>query len=307
MHAAIEALESALRSGLDPSADPPRTVLAARAGQVLLMPSEAGGAVGVKLVSVAPDNPASRLPLVQGVYVLFDGATLAPIALLDGAALTSLRTPAVSAVAVRHLASPSASRLVVFGTGPQAWGHVEAVAAVRPITDVSVVGRDDARTAVFVARASDHFGEARVGDASAVAEADVVVCATTAGEPLFDGDLVPSNACVVAVGAHQPDRRELDASLMRRAQVVVEDVDTALREAGDVILAVGEEALSAAALVGLADVVTGRQALESGRPRVFKSVGMAWEDLVVASAAHQTWGQSAVSARLSAGLSARPL
>ncbi len=286
MAAAIDALEGALLDGLDPSAGPPRSVIDTRSGQLLLMPSEVAGAVGVKIVTSAPGNTDRGLLRIQGIYLLIDGDTLAPVALIDGIALTSLRTPAMSAVAVKHLAAPLASRLVVFGCGPQAAGHIEALRAVRPVTDVVVVGRDPERTARFVADAASLSGAGvRVvaGPPEAVADADVVVCATTAADSVLDGRLVRETACVVAVGSHEPHRRELPADLMGRATVVVEDVPTALREAGDVVQAVAEGALDDSALVSIADLVNGRAVVSEGAPTVFKSVGMAWQDLVTAS------------------------
>lgn len=283
MPAAIEALEAALVEGLDPAAGVPRSVIDTRHGQLLVMPSEIAAAVGVKLVTVAPGNADRGLPRIQGLYVLLDGETLRPVALLDGIAITSLRTPAMSAVAVRRLARADASRLVVFGCGPQAWGHVEAVRAVRPVVDVVVVGRDAARTAAFVDRVRASGLTAAAGTPDAVAGCDVVVCATTSADSLFDGDQVADGACVVAVGSHEPDRRELDEQLLGRALVVVEDVGTALREAGDVVQAVTAGALRPDDLVGLADLVAGRWSAPPEQPRVFKSVGMAWQDLVTAA------------------------
>lgn len=283
MLAAIDALEAALVGGLDPSADHPRTGLGTRFGQLLLMPAEATDRVGVKIVSVAPGNAERDRPRIQGMYLLMDAETLTPMAILDGSAITSLRTPAMSAVAVRHLAAADASRLVVFGAGPQAWGHVEALRAVRPLADVVVVGRDPGRTASFVDRLAAVGVQGSVGTPDAVAGADLVVCATTSGEPLFDGRLVADSTCVVAVGSHEPHRRELDPHLLGRASVVVEDVSTALREAGDVTLAVSAGAMAASELFTIADIVTGRAAVDPARPRVYKSVGMAWQDLVVAA------------------------
>jgi ornithine cyclodeaminase/alanine dehydrogenase-like protein (mu-crystallin family) len=253
--AAADALEAALLSGLDPEADAPRSALAVGAGELLVMPSAVGGHAAVKLVTVGGE------PRIQGVCVVFDAATLAPIALVDGIALTNLRTPAVSALAVRRLAADDARRLLVFGRGPQARAHVAAMRAVRPIEHVDMVGRDG-------------------GDIAAlVAAADVVCCCTTAREPLFDGALVGDHATVVAIGSHEPDAREVDDALAHRATVVVESRASALREAGDVIGA----GIAEADLVTLADVVRGR-AVDRGRPRLFKSTGMAWEDAVVASA-----------------------
>ena len=117
--------------------------------------------------------------------------------------------------------------------------------------------------------------------------ADVVVCATSARSPLFDTELLRDDAVVVAVGSHEPDARELDARLLGRARVVVEDVSTALREAGDVALAVDEGVLDRRDLVPMRDVVLGAVELSADRPLVFKSVGMAWQDLVVATAVMQ--------------------
>lgn len=279
--AAIAALRAALADGLDPSADPARAVVPMPSGQFLLMPAFWGAFAGVKVATVAPGNPARDLPRIQGEYLLLDGATLTPLALLDGVAVTSVRTAAVSALAVDCLAAPDASRLVVFGTGPQAASHLEALRQVRPVRDVVVVGRSAARTAAFAAAQG-----ARVGTAADVASADLVVCCTTSSTPLFDGALVPDGATVVAVGSHEPHVREIDAALMGRATVVVEAADTALREAGDVVLAVSEGALAPDALVPLSDVVRGA-ALPGSGPRLFKSVGMAWEDLVVAATTYE--------------------
>ena len=284
---AVDALEAALREGLDPEADPPRTAVRVDAGELLLMPSSWEDAVGVKLATVAPANPARGLPRIQGVYVLFDPETLAPVALVDGIALTSLRTAAVSALAVRHLADAGARRLLVYGSGPQAWSHVQAVRAVRPIEHVGAIARDAGRLDSFVERCRGAGLEAEpvTGDPSAALRAaDIVCCCTTAREPLFDGDLVAPGATVVAIGSHEPDAREVDERLVERSTVVVEARSAALREAGDVIQAIDCGALDADSLATLAELVAGEVPPPGHRPRLFKSTGMAWEDVVVASA-----------------------
>jgi len=285
---AVDALEAALRAGLDPDADPPRQAVGTEAGEILIMPSASRGAAGVKLVTVAPGNPDRGLPRIQGVYALFDPATLAPAALVDGIALTNLRTAAVSALAVRHLAAPRARRLLVFGTGAQGWAHVGALRAVAPdLERVDVVARDPARLRAFVARVQDEPGlEARAASPDAARDADLIVCATTARAPLFDGALVRAGATVVAIGSHEPAAREVDATLAGAATVVVESRGSALREAGDVIAAIDAGVLDADALVPIAALVRGDAAAAPGRPRLFKSTGMAWEDLVVAAAVH---------------------
>lgn len=257
---AVDALEAALLGGLDPGADPPRTQLDLERGELLVMPSTASRHVAVKLLTLGGD------PRVQGVCVLFDGATLAPVAVLDGIALTNRRTSAVSALAVRHLAPADARRLLVFGRGPQARAHAEAIGAVRPIEHVDLAGRHHA------------------GIDGLVAAADVICCCTTARDPLFDGTLVARHATVVAIGSHEPGARETDDALARRATVVVESRASALREAGDVIAAIASGALAGSELISLPELVRGRAVPDPGRPRLFKSTGMAWEDAVVGAA-----------------------
>ena len=284
---AVAAVERTLRSGFDPAAASARSVVELQRGQLLLMPAETGSAVGVKLSTVAPGNAEAGLLRVQGLYVLYDAQTLTPTLLLDGTALTTLRTPAVSAVAVKHLARSDANRLVVFGSGPQAWGHVETLRTVLPLTGVVVVGRSQQRASDLVRRLAASGLDAIIGGPDAVRNADVVVCATTAREPLFDGDALRADACVVAIGSHEPSARELDAVTLRRAQrIVVETTDVALREAGDVISALESTSLRADDLVELAAAMT------LSRPSglsVFKGVGMGWEDLAVAQAVADRW------------------
>ena len=282
---AVAALDGALRAGLDPEADPPRVRVEVQAGELLLMPSAGWGRAGVKIASVAPDNPARGLPRIQGAYLLVDGETLAPVALLDAAPLTALRTSAVSAVAVSHLAAPDARRLLVFGTGPQAWGHVHAVRAVRPVAVVEVGARDPDKGRAFAARLAAAGVEARVAGPRAVEEAEIVCCCTTAREPLFDSARLRPEATVVAIGSHEPDAREVDSALVARAHVVVEARSAALREAGDLVAEVDRGLIAPEGLHPLDALVRGGAPPVAGRPRLFKGVGMAWQDLVVAAAA----------------------
>ncbi len=270
---ATAALRAALAGGFDPEREPARLPIPMGGGEVLVMPSSDDRVAGIKLVSIAPGNPAQQLPRIHGVYVLFDAPTLVPKAFLDGGALTALRTPAVSALGVDLVAPPTARRLVVFGTGPQALGHIEAIRAVRPINSVRVVGRSPERTAAFVSKVDG----AEAAGPDAVAEADIVACCTTAREPLFDGRRLPPEAVVVAVGSHEPSAREVDTETVRRCGALVESRAVALREAGDLIQA----GIASEDLVTLADLVRGTTPV---RPRLIKTVGMGWEDLVIAAA-----------------------
>jgi ornithine cyclodeaminase len=279
---AVHALRRHLATGPDPATDPQRSILDLANGQLLLMPSESADAVGVKVATVAPGNAAVGLERIQGIYLLMDAQTLTPAALLDGTALTTLRTPAVSAAAASYLAPETVDHLVVFGSGPQAHGHVEAMNAIRPLGRVSIVARHPGRAQDLVDRLTDAGFSASTGTPDAVKDAQLIVCATTARTPLFDGAAVPVDSCTIAVGSHEPDARELDSTLMSWAQVVVEDIAVALREAGDVLIPLGEGTLSEDSLVPMRDLATGAASVDRSRPRVFKSSGMSWEDLVVA-------------------------
>nr|WP_046502623.1 ornithine cyclodeaminase [Streptomyces odonnellii] len=288
MASAVEALRRALRGGLDPESDPPRTVVPVAYGQLLLMPAHQRRYAGVKIATVAPGNPAAGRPRVQGQYLLLDAPTLTPLALLDGGALTTVRTAAVSALAADHLAEPGAGHLVLFGTGPQARGHLDALRSVRPLNRVTVVGRTPGRAAEFIETARRETGlDIGPGVPADVAGADLVACCTTARAPLFDGALLPPRVTVIAVGSHEPDAREVDPATVHRSTVVVESRAAAVREAGDLIPELADGSIGPDSLVPLADLVNGTVPVDGRRPRLFKSVGMAWEDLVVASAVHE--------------------
>lgn len=294
---AARAVEQALHDGLDPAGDIARVAVPVEHGHLLLMPSGARDGfrtpgidhVGVKVATVAPDNPAAGLPRIQASYLLFDAATLRLRAVLDGTALTTLRTPAVSVAAVRRhlLRRHGPLAVAVIGSGPQALAHALAldvcIGPHRPCQVHHLVRNPDRAAA----RLPLGTPTTQLGSSAAdrvLRDADVVVCATSAREPVLDGTVLADHAVVIAVGSHEPDAREVDAALCRRATVVVEDRATALREAGDIVLAAGEGAIEPADLIPMRDFVTSATAAAIDRPLLFKSVGMAWQDLVVATA-----------------------
>ncbi|MGN9777498.1 ornithine cyclodeaminase family protein [Micromonospora sp. H33] len=292
---AVDALEAALREGLDPERETPRSRLATQTGEMLIMPATRGGYSGCKLLSSTPDNASRGLPLIQGAFLLFEDPGQRPVAVIDGTALTNLRTPAVSALAVRHLLTRSTGeplRLTVFGTGPQARGHVEAMCALHEISEISLVGRDSSRRDRLAARLDRTGTPVRVyGPGScteAVTGADIICCCTSASTPLFDGALVKPDAVVVAVGSHSPHAREVDDTLVARAGVVVESRASTLREAGDVIIPLAAGVVRPEDLHPLRDVVTGRAQVPAGGPRLFKGTGMPWQDLVVGVEVYRT-------------------
>ena len=286
MAAAIDALEDAFRSR-DPSGGPLRTQVETPSGSLLLMPAaDEGVGVGVKLVALTPGNPARGLPFIHASYVLFDAETQAPIAVLDGGALTALRTAAVSGLATRALARADANRLVIFGAGVQAGAHLDAMRAVRPLERVTVVSRSAAPAEALAGRATSAGLDAVVGNPSAVADADLVCTCTTSAEPLFDGSTLTAGVHVNAIGSYQPHTRELDTETVRRGRIVVESREVALAEAGDLLIPIEEGAIDRSHIVAdLAEVARGADVRRSAEDvTVFKGVGMAFEDLVVAKA-----------------------
>jgi ornithine cyclodeaminase/alanine dehydrogenase-like protein (mu-crystallin family) len=287
MEAAVDALEAAFATEDPSAAGPARSSVRTPAGSLLLMPAVGKRGVGVKLVTISEANPERGLPLIQASYVLFDADTQAPEAVLDGTALTAIRTAAVSALATRHLANLDACRLVLFGAGVQATSHLASMAAVRRLEDVVVVSRTPDRAARLVATAAAMGVRAKLGAASAVADADLVCTCTTSATPVFDGRDLPAGAHVNAVGAYLPDRREVDTETIVRAKVVVETREVAMAEAGDLLVPIAEGAIEPGHVVGdLAEVVRGRTVRAAREDvTVFESVGMAFEDLVVARAA----------------------
>jgi ornithine cyclodeaminase/alanine dehydrogenase-like protein (mu-crystallin family) len=290
--AAVNAVRDALAAGLDPDVDVPRWSVPVRHGAFLIMLSDFGRYAGVKVLTSAPDNPTRGRPRIQGMYLLFDAQNASPVALLDGPELTSLRTAAVSMAAVkdRVVALENPLRVVVFGAGVQAHSHVRALLAVidgrRVLDELVVAVRTprgaialagiDARTVVIGTTAAD----------TAVAAADVIICATGSDVPMFDGDLVAEHATVICVGAHEPHAREVDGKLIGRSTVMVESAAMAMRQVGAIIHAEANGLCDHRRLLALR-MCSDRTSVTSPGPLVFISVGMSWEDLVVASAVVQ--------------------
>lgn len=299
---AVECLERVLASGFDPELDVPRSRVNTNSGQFLQMPSTSGNYVGTKLLTISPANASARLPVIQGIYALFGGPDQAPLAVLDGLTLTNLRTPAVSAMVALRLASPGPKILLVFGTGTQAWEHIKAFNDLLKLSRVGVVGRNRARAQTLVDRAAEIGLNAVVCGADAVQEADLVICCTSSSAPLFDGSRVKDTAIVIAIGSHEPGNRELDDMLMSRATVYVESRTSCLREAGDVIQAMSSGAIPGPrSLITLTEMALESKAVPHGRPAVFKSTGMPWQDLAIAAAVFEAVASGDKDAALAAG------
>lgn len=293
MRAAIEAMRAAFRA-LHAGAVtmPVRLGLSTPHGLVLFMPAldATTGGLGQKVVSVFGGNAARGLPTIHALVTLYDAATGEPRALLEGSSLTALRTGAVTGLATELLARPDARVLTIFGAGAQAPTQIEAVCAVRPIEEVFIVGRGASAEALAERLQADdparlYFAtEARE---EAVRAAQVIVTVTASQTPVFDGEWVEPGTHINAVGSYRPDMQEVDATLLRRALVIVDQRAAALEEAGDLLvpLARGEWALTDL-YADLGEVVAGAVALppDAGRISYFKSCGLAIEDVAAAQA-----------------------
>jgi ornithine cyclodeaminase/alanine dehydrogenase-like protein (mu-crystallin family) len=234
-----------------------------------LMPAY-GGALGAKLVTFYPNNQG--VPTHHALILLFRPETGEPLVTMDGRLITEMRTAAVSAVATRLLARPEASVLAILGAGVQARSHLEAMRLVRTFREIRVWSP---RNAGAFAR---QFGVRAAGSAAeAVRGADVVVVATTSQVPVLHGEWLSPGTHVNAVGAPRPTWRELDDAVLRAARIYVESREAATRESGDIIAAGRVDAEIGQVVSG---AMRGRES--AGELTLFKSVGVAVEDVVTA-------------------------
>ncbi len=257
---------------------PLRTVMsvAAYGGWFAVMPAVYGGVMGAKMVTFYPGNVELKKHTHMAMIELFRADTGEPLAVMDGRLITEMRTAAVSAVAVDCLAPLDAKVLGILGSGVQARSHVQALSRVRAFAEIRVWSRSEANARRF----AEEVG-AKVSTAEeAVVDADVVLTLTSSPLPILQGRWLKKDAVVCAVGAVTPDRRELDDEAMQGA-VVVESREAALREPGDILLA------KAGVSAEIGELLNGTSLEKKGRPVVFKSVGIAIEDIAAAKLVYE--------------------
>jgi alanine dehydrogenase len=289
----IEALRQMFRGGCEVPVRHHHTVPVpgGRDATLLLMPAwQLGRHIGVKLVTVFPDNGEKALPSVMGAYLLLDAKTGQPLALMDAPALTARRTAAASALAAKYLARPDAERLLMVGTGALAPHLIEAHVSVRPIKHVLVWGRSLEKAQKLAHRLSRrHLSLSATDDlANAVRGADIVCCATLARDPLLRGHWLKLGTHVDLVGGFTPEMREADDEVVKRARVFVDTREGALKEAGDVVQPIRSGVLREDDVAGdLFDLTRGSRAGRRYYDQItlFKSVGTALEDLAAAQLA----------------------
>jgi len=254
-----------------------------------------GGHIGIKIVTVSPDNNSIGLPAVMGVYLLLDGKTGAPAALIDGQRLTLWRTAAASALAATWLARADAAEHLVIGAGALAPFLARAHAATRPIGRTRIWNRTKENAERVAALLRDEGRDAVAVDdlESAMRRADIVSACTISTTPLVRGAWLKPGAHVDLVGAFAPTMRESDDETMRRGRVYVDTRAGATKEAGDIVQAIAAGALTEAAILG--DLHELARGTAPGRAAddditVFKSVGAAIEDFAAGIAVYRRAG-----------------
>lgn len=257
------------------------TPLRTMVGVSLVMPGRLDDHIAVKVVSSVPGNPA-------GIVVVF-GPDGSPVGIVDGPTLTAIRTGAVCGLATRLLASEGASTMAALGAGAMGYDQIEAIRAVRPLSRILVWSRSPDRASLLAERVG---GEAVIDCDEAVAQADVVSCATPARAPLFRAESVRPGTHVNAVGAFTPEMAELPPGVLVGAFVVVDDRDAASAEAGDLIQAGRDPDAT------LGDLLEGSVIPPVGTTTVFKSVGVAVQDVAAGQRALENAARMGIGTRL---------
>jgi ornithine cyclodeaminase len=245
--------------------------------------------LGAKLVAVIGANQARGLPTHRASVLLLDPETGAFMALMDGRLITEMRTAAVSAVSAKYMARADAGVLAILGSGVQARSHLAAMMLWRPFAEVRVWSPTPGHVRQFAAESPRPVRVCRSA-ADAVRDADVVVLATASATPAVEDAWVSSGAHVVSVGACRPNQREMDPALVARARVVVDSRASAFQESGDIVMGLAEGCFTRSHIVGeLGEVVSGCVPGRTSESEitVFKSLGLAVEDLAAAHLAYQ--------------------
>jgi len=248
------------------SVDPP-------GGFLGLMPALTPDGLGLKAVTFYPPNAERGIPTHMATIFLVDPQTGTPLAIMDGRLITEMRTAAVSAVATKLLASPHAKVLAILGSGVQARSHVEALRVVRQFEEIRVWSPTFEHARQF----AEEISGTAVSAEQAVRDADVIVTVTSSRTPVLKGAWLKSGCHVNAIGACRPDWRELDDEAMQNNVVFVDSREGAMKESGDVILS------GAKIYAELGEVLGGKVPARENETTIFKSLGMAVEDIAAAT------------------------
>jgi ornithine cyclodeaminase/alanine dehydrogenase-like protein (mu-crystallin family) len=265
----------------------------AHQGVSLFMPAycESLAAAGMKLVTVMNGNPARNLPLIHSKYLYVSAETGEILSLMDAEFLTALRTAVVSALVTDVLGKSSGRTMAIFGTGVQAWHHVEVFIKLFGVSEVLVFGLTQELSEEFAERVERQLRKpSRRAVLNELKRADIICTCTTNSSPLFELKDLAANVHINAIGAYRPNTREIGSDVMGRAVIVVDSYESALKEAGDIVIPLNEGVIQRDTLYASIDelVSEAKPAPDvDNRITVFKAVGMALEDLVAADLAYK--------------------
>lgn len=293
MRELIDAMQKALAAFSSGRVNQPvRTVIQAPSGVFASMPAYVGdpAAMGAKLVTVFHENESKGLPTHLATIVLLDPESGALLAILDGRFITEVRTAAVSAVAARFLARQQSSVLAIIGSGVQARSHLEAISLARKFDEIRCWSRSTEKRERFVSEQRGFPIRAVDSAEEAVQGADVVALVTASSTPVIENDWVKPGACVISVGACLPSQREMEPALVVRGRLIVDSRASALKESGDVVQGIREGRFTEDHIAGelgavVADPKLGRTS--ESEVTIFKSLGLAVEDVVAAELAYR--------------------
>jgi ornithine cyclodeaminase/alanine dehydrogenase-like protein (mu-crystallin family) len=274
-------------------------------GVSLFMPAygEALGSAGLKLVTVMNQNPARNLPLIHSAYLYVSAETGEILGLMDAEYLTSARTAVASALATDQLGKSGGSVLGMFGTGVQAFAHVQAFTTLFDIKEVLLFPLTPGLGTEFKGRLDAELDiPISVGDAPDLKRADIICTCTTNTEPLFALDELKPSAHINAMGAYRPTTREIGSDVVAGSVLVVDSYESALAEAGELVIPIREGTITRDHIyASLDELVAGQKEVPDTKDRVtlFKSLGMAMEDLVAADLAYRRAREQGVGTEIS--------
>ncbi|MCA9912099.1 MAG: ornithine cyclodeaminase family protein [Anaerolineae bacterium] len=291
--AAMKSAYSQLSAG--EAVTPLRSRVQAEDGTVLVMPAylQQSHDLGLKVVTIFPDNPAKNLPMIHAAVLVLDAENGQPLALLEGGTLTAIRTGAGSGAATDLLAREDASSVAIIGSGVQAKSHLQAVCAVRQIKRAFVYSRTTSNARAFAAAMAGQPTmptEIIVSDTpeEAVSQADIICTTTTSSTPVFDGHAIKPGTHINAVGSYTPQMQEVDEVTLQRSLIVVDSREASLAEAGELIIALNNGSITQDSVhAEIGDILNGAKSGRTSSEQItyFKSVGVAAQDAAAASVA----------------------
>lgn len=292
MHQAITLIEAAFKEyHLQQAILPLRTPVVIEKENALMLTMPAylvqQNALGLKIISVFPNNATKGKAVINGAMLIINEDTGEAQAIMEAGYLTAMRTGAVSGVATKYLAKENAKEVAIIGSGVQAMTQLEAVACVRPIEKVNIWSRNFENARHFAQKIEEHYDvQCHQTISDAVKHADIICTATASNEPLIQLEDLKDEVHINAVGSHTPQMCEINNNVMAKALIVVDQLEAALAEAGEVVSALAKKIIHKKDIVELGALISLPPQVPSSKISLFKSVGLAIQDISIAHAVY---------------------